>query len=52
MDNPWATLEAALSRFDAGLVLSLEQAETQQRPDDEVLAHFKNYRLGQIRLCS
>jgi antitoxin VapB len=33
VDNPWATLEAALASFESGFELSREQPETQQRPD-------------------
>ena len=33
VDNPWATLEAALASFESDFMLSREQPETQQRPD-------------------
>lgn len=33
VDNPWATLEAALASFESDFELSREQPETQQRPD-------------------
>jgi antitoxin VapB len=33
VDNPWATLESALSAFEPGFVLSREQPETQVRPE-------------------
>jgi antitoxin VapB len=33
MDDPWGTLEAALSAFEPGFVLSREQPESEVRPE-------------------
>ena len=33
LDAPWATLEAALSEFEPGFVITREQPEPQIRPD-------------------
>lgn len=33
IDDPWGTLEAALSSFEPGFVLSRDQPETQDRPE-------------------
>lgn len=33
VDEPWATLEAALDSFEPGFILTREQPEVQTRPD-------------------
>lgn len=33
IDNPWATLEAALAAFEPGFTLAREQPQSQTRPD-------------------
>lgn len=33
VDDPWATLEAALSSFEPGFVLTRDQPEQQSRPE-------------------
>lgn len=33
LDDPWETLETALSAFEPGFTLTREQPETQERPE-------------------